>query len=369
MAELVEECSICGDFVSMDALEAHVRLCLAAQEPGERAPESVVALVDDDDGDDDDDGGGGKCPKCGALVALADVESHALAHALEDEERDELARREHARLRARYGFEPPGVSPPPPPAAAAAAAASAGREATPSQGAADPLERLGPLEPPGPNAVALLARALRLQHQQQVQTPAARPLVYLSGPARHFSTRRGGGVASAGDAGWGCGYRNAQMIASHLLLPSSSRPPWLRQSLFGGSNGVPTVDGIARGVEMAWRAGFDPEGAAQLGGTLSGRTLWIGATEIAALLRHSGVPADIVDFCGECLCFCDFCARARRPFFSFSAIRFRLCLRPPSPPLPRHPSLTLCLCSDYARGHPSTTNLLCGSTTHSEREG
>jgi hypothetical protein len=39
------------------------------------------------------------------------------------------------------------------------------------------------------------------------------------------------------DTGWGCGYRNIQMQASHLLLTS----PQHRRSLFGGAGFIPDI--------------------------------------------------------------------------------------------------------------------------------
>ena len=41
---------------------------------------------------------------------------------------------------------------------------------------------------------------------------------------------------------------------------------------------------------------FDTTGAEQLGGKLRGTKKWIGATEVAVLLRSQGVRAQIVDF-------------------------------------------------------------------------
>jgi hypothetical protein len=43
-------------------------------------------------------------------------------------------------------------------------------------------------------------------------------------------------------------------------------------------------------------AGFDPEGAEQLGGVVSGSCKEIGSTEVAAMLRFFGVDARVVDF-------------------------------------------------------------------------
>ena len=49
-------------------------------------------------------------------------------------------------------------------------------------------------------------------------------------------------------------------------------------------------------IEHAWAQGFDRQGASQFGGVLHGTTKWIGATEVAAVLRSCRVPARVIDF-------------------------------------------------------------------------
>jgi len=103
------------------------------------------------------------------------------------------------------------------------------------------------------------------------------------------------------DQGWGCGYRNAQMLLSHLLArrrhsscEGPSRP--YCSKLFAGAGSVPSVETLQSLIEEAWASGFDEPGAAQLGGRLLGTRTWIGATEVAVLLRSQGVRAHIIDF-------------------------------------------------------------------------
>ena len=109
------------------------------------------------------------------------------------------------------------------------------------------------------------------------------------------------------DEGWGCGYRNAQMLLSHLLArrressicshsssQGPSRPYCSR--LFAGAGSVPSVETLQSLIEEAWASGFDAPGAAQLRGRLLGTRTWIGATEVAVLLRSQGVRAHIIDF-------------------------------------------------------------------------
>ncbi|KAJ2767586.1 hypothetical protein IWQ56_003269, partial [Coemansia nantahalensis] len=51
-----------------------------------------------------------------------------------------------------------------------------------------------------------------------------------------------------------------------------------------------------RMLEQAWRDGYDPDGAAQLGHRVLGTHKWIGATEIYCVLAHLGLQPRIVDF-------------------------------------------------------------------------
>jgi hypothetical protein len=74
--------------------------------------------------------------------------------------------------------------------------------------------------------------------------------------------------------------------ASFLLR----RSPAFRQALFGGCGFVPDVPSLQAWLESAWRAGFDPQGAEQLGGQVQGGRKWIGTTEAAALFRWVGLP-------------------------------------------------------------------------------
>lgn len=70
-------------------------------------------------------------------------------------------------------------------------------------------------------------------------------------------------------------------------------------ALFGGVSFVPDVAALQAWLEIAWEAGFDPEGAEQLQCKVLGTRKWIGTTEVAALLRYSGLKAKIIDFLGS----------------------------------------------------------------------
>jgi len=109
--------------------------------------------------------------------------------------------------------------------------------------------------------------------------------VLLSGHVTHYQTDNS-------DFGWGCGWRNIQMLVSHLIQSRAE----FRGALFGGCGFVPDIPTLQDWLEHAWRSGFDPEGCAQLGGHVKGTQTWIGATDAATLLRFCNVRALVVDF-------------------------------------------------------------------------
>ncbi|KAK7372884.1 hypothetical protein VNO80_06274 [Phaseolus coccineus] len=94
------------------------------------------------------------------------------------------------------------------------------------------------------------------------------------------------------DVGWGCGWRNIQMLSSHLM----TQRPEARETMFGRSGFVPDIPSLQRWLEIAWERGFDAAGADQFNHAVYGSKKWIGATECAALLRSFGLRARVVDF-------------------------------------------------------------------------
>lgn len=94
------------------------------------------------------------------------------------------------------------------------------------------------------------------------------------------------------DKGFGCGYRNCQMIFSSLLAKPNYRIHLKRQ----GIDSVPSVKHIQEMIESAWLMGFDTMGAQQLDNKLINTRKWIGATEIMALLSSMGIPTTLYDF-------------------------------------------------------------------------
>ncbi|KAL8050654.1 hypothetical protein ABFX02_06G095000 [Erythranthe guttata] len=94
------------------------------------------------------------------------------------------------------------------------------------------------------------------------------------------------------DIGWGCGWRNIQMLSSHLL----SQREEAKQVLYGGSGFVPNIGWLQRWLELAWEKGFDTLGSNEFDQKIHGKRNWIGTVECAALLRSFGLRACIVDF-------------------------------------------------------------------------
>ncbi|KAL8573581.1 hypothetical protein ACOMHN_047851 [Nucella lapillus] len=106
----------------------------------------------------------------------------------------------------------------------------------------------------------------------------------LCSSAHHYS-------GSFGDKGWGCGYRNLQMLLSSL----TADPTYLRV-LFDGQARVPSILKLQQLIEAAWQKGFDPQGCQQLGGALVNTRKWIGATEIVAMLSSLRIKCHLLDF-------------------------------------------------------------------------
>jgi Peptidase family C78 len=94
-------------------------------------------------------------------------------------------------------------------------------------------------------------------------------------------------------AGWDCGYRNVMMLISALLRDRTGCAPVLARSAL---DAVPCIDNIQARIEAAWRRGFDPDGAKDYQYRLRGRRAWIGAVEVASMLRAMCVNAQVADF-------------------------------------------------------------------------
>ncbi|KAF7226386.1 zinc finger-containing ubiquitin peptidase 1 isoform X1 [Nothobranchius furzeri] len=106
--------------------------------------------------------------------------------------------------------------------------------------------------------------------------------VWLSADTDHYSS-------SVGDKGWGCGYRNFQMLLSSLQRIDTYASILQDRT-------VPCIPRIQGMIEEAWREGLDPQGASHFNQRLKGTRAWIGATEIYVLLTSLGVSGHIIDF-------------------------------------------------------------------------
>lgn len=98
--------------------------------------------------------------------------------------------------------------------------------------------------------------------------------------------------SSYGDKGWGCGYRNLQMLLSSL----AHHTPFSERLGVSKSAGVASISRLQSLIENAWAKGFDVQGADQLGGKLVSTRKWIGATEIVAFMTANNVRTELVDF-------------------------------------------------------------------------
>ncbi|PRP76491.1 zinc finger with UFM1-specific peptidase domain-like, partial [Planoprotostelium fungivorum] len=128
---------------------------------------------------------------------------------------------------------------------------------------------------------------LRLVYEKEVSEAAGgtRSLeYYLCAPTDHFSW-------DEGDYGWGCGWRNAQILATYF-----QRTPVHKERIFDGVKGVPTVLKLQEWLELAWASGYDPSGALSLEQSVKNSKKWIGATEVAALYRSFGIKIRLLDF-------------------------------------------------------------------------
>ncbi|KAL2532639.1 Peptidase C78 [Abeliophyllum distichum] len=129
--------------------------------------------------------------------------------------------------------------------------------------------------------ISMLAKCLELDSKNAMSI--------LSGYVDHFQS------VESEDVGWGCGWRNIQMLSSHLLKQRQEA----REVLYGGSGFVPDIAALQRWLELAWERGFDTLGSNNFDQKIYGRRNWIGTTECAALFRSFALRARIVDFCGK----------------------------------------------------------------------
>ncbi|XP_020573224.1 zinc finger with UFM1-specific peptidase domain protein [Phalaenopsis equestris] len=124
----------------------------------------------------------------------------------------------------------------------------------------------------------LLRKCLQLENRKSRSV--------ISGYVDHYQS------VQSEDYGWGCGWRNIQMLSSHLLMQRKEA----KVVLFGGSEFVPVIPSLQRWLEVAWERGFDVPGSLSFSKEVYGSKKWIGATECATLFRSFGLRAMVVDF-------------------------------------------------------------------------
>ncbi|XP_073991950.1 zinc finger-containing ubiquitin peptidase 1-like isoform X2 [Rhodnius prolixus] len=110
-------------------------------------------------------------------------------------------------------------------------------------------------------------------------------------------------ASTYGDRGWGCGYRNTQMMLSSLVHHTGYNEQLYKQWMLGRSSGelpsrsaMPSISRLQQHIEWAWSQGFDTQGADQLGGQLVNTRKWIGATEVVTVLSSLRIRCQLVDF-------------------------------------------------------------------------
>ncbi|CAG0878612.1 unnamed protein product [Darwinula stevensoni] len=102
--------------------------------------------------------------------------------------------------------------------------------------------------------------------------------------ADHFS-------AGLLDKGWGCGYRNLQMMLSSMKCSSAYAP-----LVFPQGETMYSIRRLQSLIEEAWKQGFDGQGAEQLGYKVQDTCKWIGATEVITFLSSRRIRCQLVDF-------------------------------------------------------------------------
>ncbi|KAF9200271.1 hypothetical protein BGZ49_009529 [Haplosporangium sp. Z 27] len=100
------------------------------------------------------------------------------------------------------------------------------------------------------------------------------------------------------DRGWGCGYRNIQMMLSYVIGQTAVDQDETRVTtqFASVSNPVPTITEIQQQIEFAWENGFDAPGAQQLDHKVTDTGKWIGTTEVWSVLSSLGIRCNILDF-------------------------------------------------------------------------
>lgn len=145
-----------------------------------------------------------------------------------------------------------------------------------------PLNRSDILSNYSPGIIPVLAQILTSAVHQRITRSAvlSRPLVHIKG-AWDF------------DMGWGCGYRNALMALSALLVSQPAYRLLFSREIIGSDPGVRRIQGW---IEEGWGNGYDRVGRGQLKGKVLGTRKWIGTSDLYAMFSARGIPCELYDF-------------------------------------------------------------------------
>lgn len=308
-------CPVCG--VAVDGtqdLQDHVEACLIGQDQGCSASTGSGAPPDNTDND--------ACPSCfqewtNLKVPFVLRDEHVTACLAEqsaffeaEDGPDEGCWSDDAREKGRdypYGFESSVVSPRQARALLSKTSLSNGFGKLRSQ-----LKGKGRQQDPyTPNIIPQLVLLLN----RAFSSGSTRSAVLCSPNVWHARSQMG-------DFGWGCGYKNLQMLFSAVrhveqyrclfvqsgrsreATPSdSSASPVNKRKVHQtddegtlqndeGQCGVCEIPSIREIQEMAneaWKAGFDPEGCKHFRGNLLGSKKWIGTSEAYVVMSWLGV--------------------------------------------------------------------------------
>ncbi|KPJ03847.1 Zinc finger with UFM1-specific peptidase domain protein [Papilio xuthus] len=117
---------------------------------------------------------------------------------------------------------------------------------------------------------------------------------YLCSAVDHYAS-------TYGDRGWGCGYRNMQMLLSSLARQAQyarllAGPGAGAGAAARGCDCAPSIPRLQLLVERAWQLGFDTQGSEQLGCKLHNTRKWIGACEVVTVLSSLRIKCQLIDF-------------------------------------------------------------------------
>ncbi|XP_024026596.1 zinc finger with UFM1-specific peptidase domain protein-like, partial [Morus notabilis] len=166
------------------------------------------------------------CPFCHLEVPSSELQWHANNHFEDEQEQQRLAA--DSELAHQLAFAPPS----PPPYFRESSTSNSGNNIHQKiSNCSIDLQKRGVFRRIEGGLMALLKNCLESEPENTTSI--------LSGYVDHFQS------TESEDVGWGCGWRNIQMLSSHLLV----RRPEAREVLFGGLGFVPDIPSLQRWLE------------------------------------------------------------------------------------------------------------------------